>query len=352
MAAQLRFTGSFRISKKSKPNVATIPAATLSDLRNIRRRLGAFTENVSSLVVTITNEPGKAVENLCTPECPHPTVVLRTNPDWPGNLYKLRAFAAISGAVPKNTVVLLTDCCDVLVRPKHDVFDSFHHESQPNASLSGSDIVVAATRGWSMLAGSSHASKSDYQKHNRLRVHDHNSSEFPQNPIQTALNVPDECNSSTQICTQSKFANAGTVLGRAASLHRFYNNIWSRCTRCQEWERSSGMMHDLLKNTSEQNEFLDYLLLSKFCDGRCKIDFGMVLFHVTTGFSKDDYCPGQSAGEINVRLPGSQKCSFPLQAGIIHASGGLEKTRLLMRSIIQMVDPTRPDTFWSPPQTL
>jgi len=166
------------------------------------------------------------------------------------------------------------------------------------------------------------------------------------------LNVPDECNSTTHICTQSKFANAGTVLGRASSLNSFYNNIWSRCSRCQEWERSNGTKTDLLKGTSEQNELLDYLLFSKFCDGGCQIDFGMALFHVPTGFSADNYCPGQGAGEIKMKLPGMQNCTFPVQAGIIHASGGLEKTRLLMRSIIKMLDPTRPDTFWSPPQTL
>jgi hypothetical protein len=310
-SASLRAVEAGELSQVSKPRIVNV-----SDWHAIHNMqpIGGIG---GQAIVTVTNRPDKAIKNLHGVMGSATLIILQTGDVWPGNLIKVAAFSAIAAALPADTVILFTDCCDVWFRPGTSVFARYLEESAVQGAKN--EIVISAERGFSMIGDAGVATLKRY--------HNHLPSEFPNNDFEQKLGVPDKCDPLTDKvprCLQSKFANAGLVIGFAGELHAFYGNVWARCEPCRHWEESKGKSS--LSNISEQNEISDYMLAHP---NSASIDYKMSIFHTTSGFVAENY-KSDDDDNIYITLPGS-KAEVKVLAPVIHSPGNAQSDAIVTK---------------------
>jgi len=293
------------------PIFRVFDASNYTQIENLSRAEELLSWPDSRALVTLTDNASLARTTLCKPLCGVPTLILDVgNGSWPGNMYKILAFRAVAMGLPAKTLVFFTDCCDVLFLPSPvgaaDVFDTFANNTVTNASshLAGAEVVISVERGYSLLGS---------EALERVKLHDHSPDEFPDNPMEAEVGVPDVCDDTYKICLQSKFPNTGNVIGYARSLANMYDGACSMDSICKEWETTHGNVS--LNLTSDQNVLSHYLLESNFSSGRIALDTDMALFHVTAGFKADEY--SFRDGHMEVLLPWTSE-RVVLGASVVH----------------------------------
>jgi len=239
-----------------------------------------------------------------------PTVHLEAK-EWFGNPFKLLAVSAVARILRPDALVLVADCCDVLVLG--DPFAAFESAREKKAGL---EVLVGVERGFRQLS-------STYRlTYPKVREKEIPFSAFPQNPYVAKLGVPNDCDSGgfDHRCLQSRFPNAGTVMGTASKIEWLYQNSWSACNFCTKWA-TTGSESDLpiLRNVSEQNLLVSTLYTSSFCDGHCGLDYEFDMSFTSVGFSDEDL--SFSNGSFQVKFPGTS-VSMPVKSALIHMAGG------------------------------
>lgn len=271
------------------------------------------------LGATVTSDAEAAMLSLSAFADKYRILMVHVAP-WPGNLAKLPAYADLLRALAEESKarraiqmavrpsrILLTDCCDVLFRRDSTCFGGGSEREDVFARFSkvfgqrGEQVVFSAERGTSMLlsrdeyvwkqqqATTHHAAKSPPQgwlvpinrsihdgsskASQRHRHFSHKPGELPPSPL-LFDSTPDVCTGMDGICLHPKSVNTGLVMGELDALADVYERTLHLCGEHCSLDQNQS---------SDQNPVGHYLLASKFCKGKCVLDYNFTLFHTMQG---------------------------------------------------------------------